>query len=202
MRSDFNPKRSAMGSLTRVMLGAGVAMLLGTSSVHAQSSVSDQADMFFRVINPLSHQTIRHLDFGKVGPGVPKTITPSDERAALVEFTGENLMDVKVAIQVPTELVSGANTMPFTGTAQFMAEQGDAPVTLDVRGVDQGGGWFEPAQLKIGTSTVDGVLSDADDLMGEIGNIYLNLGGSVTPANDQARGEYSGQITVTMTYMM
>lgn len=184
------------------LLAVGAALVAQPlERAQAQSTATDQADMTFRVIHPLTTQTVRQLHFGPVGPGVPKTIAPGDPRAAAVEFTGEHLMDVKIQFQTPSTLSSGANTMPFEATAHFWATAADTPILLDLRGTDVGAGYFDPAQLKLGAMSLNGALTAVDDLTATLSTLTVNLGGTVSPSQLQPRGAYTGQIVVTMNYV-
>ena len=152
----------------------------GASAVTATASAT--------VIVPIAITKGADLSFGKFAPGAGGTITVntsgvrsvsgvilssvgSSPSAARFDVTGDNNATYAITLTPPTDLISGSDTMAFTG----FSEVGSAPT-----GITSG-------------NAATGTLSGA-------GAQSIYIGGTLTVASNQATGSYSGTITCTVEY--
>jgi hypothetical protein len=162
--------------LTAVLFGAGA------STASAQTAQGD-IQALANVLTALSVTPGDDLDFGLVVQGVAKTVDPSAPASGTQsgKFTigGQVSQAVSVAFTLlPANLTSGANNLPITYTGIHHTSNTPA-----------GGTAFVPSA---------GV---ASTLLSGSGNLYIFLGGTVTPAAGQASGSYSGTVTVQVAYV-
>ena len=89
---------------------------------------------------------------------------------------------MRVAFTLPTQLTrtGGGGNLPITFTTTSAIAQGTGPSSVPVP--------FDP-----NTAITFTLVTSAD--------FYINLGGRVTPAANQATGNYTGSITLTCTFM-
>ncbi len=125
---------------------------------------------------------IRDLDFGAVIRGVPSTVLPTDPIQS-GRFYVRHLLNRQVQLRftLPTRLnrVAGGGNMPITFSTTSAIAQGTAPTSNPVT--------FNPNNTQTFT-----LVTSAD--------FYINLGGRVSPAANQATGAYTGTITLTCTF--
>ena len=125
---------------------------------------------------------IRNLAFGPVIIGIPSTVAPSDAvRSGQYRFTAPAGSRVRIDFDLPSQLNGPASAklpIKFGKTDAVLVGNapGSVPTALDPN---------PKANLKydMGTSTA--------------ANIFL--GGTVTPAGNQAPGSYVATITLTVT---
>lgn len=125
---------------------------------------------------------IRNLAFGPVIRGVPASVAPGDPvRSGRFYVRHQLNRQVRVQFTLPTRLtrVGGGGNLPITfGTTDGIA-QGTAPSSVPVV--------FNPNAAQTFT-----LVTSAD--------FNVNLGGRVTPAAAQATGNYTGTVTLTVTF--
>lgn len=137
--------------------------------------------------SPLLAQTtcagVRDLAFGPVVRGVQVTVAPSDPIKS-GRFYIRHILNrtVRVAFTLPTRLTrtGGGGNLPLTFTTTSAIAQGTGPSSVPVP--------FDP-----NTAITFTLVTSAD--------FYVNLGGRVTPAANQATGNYTASITLTCTFM-
>lgn len=149
---------------------AAAALLALPATVSGQSTTA-QIDATATVVAPIDVQAVADLSFGVVLPGVPTQVLPVDGGAFTV--AGAIDQDVIVDFTLPATLAAGALTMPVSFDGGYGAGAPDA--ALD--------------------PTIDSTLN-----LGATGGWDVFLGGTVTPAPDQAAGDYAGTVTLTVTY--
>lgn len=125
---------------------------------------------------------IRNLDFGVVIRGVQTSVSPSDPVKS-GRFYIKHVLNRQVQLKftLPTQLarVAGGGNLPISfGTTDAIAK-GTAPTSNPVT--------FNPNNTQTFT-----LVSSAD--------FYVNLGGRVSPAANQATGSYTGTIVLTCTF--
>jgi len=133
------------------------------------------------------------LDFDLVSQGINKTIGFENNVTAGTAIGGENTgrFHVEAATgshvsfnfsTLPSNLQVGEDgaTMPIVYTAAWGNTNDGSDVEEDLGSVSEEGG-----------DTVEGVVDGA---------FYVFLGGTVQPANDQAAGTYTADITLTAEY--
>lgn len=125
---------------------------------------------------------IRNLDFGVVIRGVQTSVSPNDPVRSGRFYVRHVLnRQVQVKFTLPTRLarVAGGANLPISfGTTDAVAK-GTAPTSNPLT--------FNPNNTQTFT-----LVTSAD--------FYINLGGRVSPAANQATGAYSGTIVLTCTF--
>lgn len=125
---------------------------------------------------------IRNLDFGAVIRGVQTSVSPNDPVRSGRFYVRHVLnRQVQVRFTLPNRLtrVAGGGNLPISfGTTDAVAK-GTAPTSNPLT--------FNPNNTQTFT-----LVSSAD--------FYINLGGRVSPAANQATGAYSGTIVLTCTF--
>jgi hypothetical protein len=125
---------------------------------------------------------VRDLAFGPVVRGVQNTVVPTDPiksgRFYIRYILNRN---IRVQFALPTRLTrAGGGNLPITFTTTSAIAQGTGPSSTPVP--------FDP-----NTAITFQLVSSAD--------FYINLGARVSPAANQALGNYSGTITLTCTFL-
>jgi Tfp pilus assembly protein PilV len=152
-----------------------VAVLLLTVSAlsFAQSTT---ANITANVNATLTVTRLTDLALGNVNQGATVTIASNVAAASSFLVTGAASTATVVTVTFPANLISGANTMPFTGVI---------PRWNTVAGA--------------GTSTAFGAITGGTTPTNATGNLWIYVGGGVTAGGSQAVGSYSGTITVGVT---
>jgi hypothetical protein len=132
--------------------------------------------------NVLAQLTVsgdRSLNFGNVIPGFARTVTPDQADAGRFILQGAGTLEVELDFgTLPTDLDGPAGaTLPLTfgaGSAGYGATGGavDSP--------------FDPGAAT--TANLTG------------GELFVFIGGTVTPDAAQATGSYTGTITLSVSY--
>jgi hypothetical protein len=135
---------------------------------------------------PLAGQSqvtgVRNLAFGVVIRGVPSTVAPNDPvKSGRFYVRHQQGRQVQVRFTLPTQLprVGGGGNLPISFGNMSAIAQGTAPTSVPVT--------FNPN----GARTFN-LVTSAD--------FYVNIGGTVSPAANQATGNYQGTITLTCTF--
>ena len=138
----------------------------------AQSNTADLTATA-QVLAPIDVSFVSDLDFGDVLPGVPMTVAPADAGAGQFTVTGATSEDVILDFTLPSNLTGGGDPIPVSFTAGW----GDDAASNSIDPTS-------PQTVNLGTTT----------------NIDVFLGGTVTPAINQAAGTYDATVTLTVTY--
>jgi hypothetical protein len=124
----------------------------------------------------------RNLNFGIVIRGVPNSVSPSDPIRSGRFYVRHRLnRQVQVRLTLPNTLArtGGGGSLPISFGATDAFARGTAgssvPVTFDPR------------------TTQTFTLQTSPDF-------YINLGGRVAPTAAQATGNYTGNVTLTVTF--
>lgn len=171
-----------MGTRTwKVGLGVAVALALWLGAP-AEGRAQNSADIaaLANVLTPLAVAGQQDLDFGDVFPGVAKTVTVTDVSAGRWLATGQSAAEVQLAFTLPANLVSGANNLPISFGANAAGHSTTNDPALAVT--------FDPAG---GTTANLGVVP---------AELYVWVGGTVSPAASQPQGLYTGTINLTVNY--
>lgn len=136
----------------------------------AQSNTA-QLTATAEVLAPIDVSFVADLDFGQVLPGVPTQVLPADGGQFTVAGAADE--DVILDFTLPASLTAGALTLPVSFDAGYGAGAPD--------------------------NTID-PSTDPTVNLGATGGFDVFLGGTVTPAIDQAAGSYDGTVTLTVTY--
>jgi hypothetical protein len=160
---------------------AGLALLLAPSGVFAQSSASANVGVTARVISAISIVPGQDLLFGFVAPGVNKTIAPDDATSGRFSLQGFGGVGVDITLTLPTNLTSGANSLPIDTWAGRHS-------TTDANG----GTTFTPVS---GTP-----ISLTFPNTGPTERLWFRLGARVVPSGAQPYGDYTGTVAVSVIY--
>jgi len=159
---------------TRV--SAVVAALLSLATAAQAQSASIQA--LANVLQPITVTGARDLDFGTVFPGVNKAIAVGDVTSGRFDLTGQASANLNLSFTLPANLVSGGNNLPIgTWTGCYNGTNSTATCTA-----------FTPSAANTATA-----FSGA-------GALFVWVGGTVSPAANQAAGSYAGTVQMTVAY--
>lgn len=163
----------------RILVALAAAAFALPGGVAAQASNQGIITATAEVQTPLTVSFIQDLDFGNVLPGVNKTIAPGDGADGRLQVAGASGYQVSLDFgTLPTALLSGGNNLPISfgaGSAGHGTTSGSV------------GSLFNPG-------------TGANANLSASGNLFIFLGGTVSPAIDQAAGTYEADITVTVDY--
>lgn len=162
--------------LTAALLGAGVSTATAQT---AQGNIQALA----QVLTALQVAADEDLDFGLVVQGIAKTVDPSAPASGTTSgqftITGQPSQAVSVTFTLlPATLTSGVNTLPITYTGVHHTSS------------TPGGGTAFTPSTGVNSTPLSGT-----------GNLYIFLGGTVTPGGGQASGSYSGTVTMEVAYV-
>ncbi len=147
------------------------------------------------IITPITATAIAPLAFGSITKGTTATVPPSSAAAAAVSFSGDEGDNISISLppSLTISTTSGAGGASMTVTINRSAlrvHTSNAQSTATALNASSGS-----ATTILSTDNGgDGVASDG------LGQAYLWIGGSVTPAAQQQRGSYSGTFTVSAAY--
>jgi hypothetical protein len=150
---------------------SGAAQTTAIASVNAVAHVSG--------IAPLTAAGVNDLNFGAVTAGTPKAPTSLASDAARFNLSGEVSTPVTVSYTLPTVLTgAGATTIPITFGATDGLLWTSYPATHTT---------FNP-NAPFFTN------------LGGSGNMIVGLAGTVSPPLGTTTGNYTGTITMTVSY--
>jgi len=164
--------RGIFYSLTAVLLFVSFGISQEQESIDAKATV----------LAPISFMEKRDLDFGtEVLPGRTYTVLPGDAtQAGRFGIWGAGLKEVNLTFSLPNNLTGTGDDIPVTfgATSATYAPNGD---------YTSGATSFNPA-----TGATTNLIAS--------GHLYVAIGGEISPPSDQAAGEYTGVITLTVEY--
>lgn len=135
---------------------------------------------------PLAGQStvtgIRDLAFGIVIRGVQTTVAPADPVKSGRFYVRHRLnRQVRIQFTLPTQLarVGGGGNLPITFPNNSGIAQGTAGNSV-------------PLTFNPNVAQTFNLVTSAD--------FFVNLGGRVSPATNQATGNYRGTVTLTVTF--
>lgn len=162
--------RSAVGTLS--LLGAVVAAAQAQTN---NASIQATAD----VQQPVNVAGAADLAFGAVFPGVDKTMTVTDGGAGRWSVSGQSAASVELTFSLPAALTNGPNSLAI-GT--YTGHWNNTVVS------PTGGTSFTPSA---GATTAT---------LGGAGQLYVYIGATVSPTTNQAAGNYTGSLSMTVAY--
>ena len=163
-----------MRTLTRVSAVVAALLSLATAA-EAQSANSNATAVVSQAMTVTGART---LDFGNVFPGVSKAIAVADPTSGRFDLTGQASANVNLTFTLPTNLTSGANNLPI-GTWT---------------------GCTNATNTTAGCSSFTPSGSASPTAFSGAGALFVWVGGTVTPAANQAAGTYNGTVTLTAAY--
>jgi hypothetical protein len=164
-----------MRSATVLSALTAASLSLGTASLHAQSTTIQAT------ANVLSAITVTgtNLAFGNVTPGVAKTVAITDAGAGLFVVTKAAASSVALSFTLPTNLTNGGNNLPIgTWTAGWNNTANNPAAATG----------FTPSSTA-STVPVGGA------------NLWVYVGGTVTPAAAQVAGTYQANVVMQIAYL-
>lgn len=164
-----------MRTVTVLSALTAVTLSLGTASLHAQSATIQATATVLSAITV----TGTNLAFGNVTPGVNKTILITDAGAGQFTVTKAAATSVALTFTLPTNLVSGGNNLPI-GTWT--------------------GGWNNTANNATG-ATAFTPSAAATTVPSGGANLWVWVGGTVSPAAAQVAGAYAGNVVMQVIYL-
>jgi len=163
-----------MYTATRVTILALALVAAGAATVQAQNNAT--VNVTAAVQQPITVTAANPLDFGTVFPGVPKGVTLASGSAGRFTVTGQGSAPVSLSFVVPANLTFGvSNTLPITFIGSW-------------NGINDPAG-FGVVFAGATAATFSGT-----------GNLYVFVGGTVTPSVSQAAGAYVGTVQMTVVY--
>ncbi len=163
-----------MRTLTRVSAVVAALLSLATAA-EAQSANINATAVVYQAMTVTGART---LDFGNVFPGVSKAIAVADPTSGRFDLTGQASANVNLTFTLPTNLTSGANNLPI-GTWT---------------------GCTNATNTTAGCSSFTPSGSASPTAFSGAGALFVWVGGTVTPAANQAAGTYNGTVTLTAAY--
>ena len=157
---------------------AVLVVLVLTQDIFAQQTpVTDNISAKGTVITHISVTAKRDLDFGNdIVPGVIKTVDKAAANSGKFSLAGQPNREMSITFTLPSNLVSGENTMPITFTTTDAGYQtGESLVG------------FNPAAVQNASFSATGTM-----------DVYL--GGKVTPAAGQVSGFYTAPVNISLQY--
>ncbi len=165
--------------MKKLMSGAAVLVLLAAAGTQAQAQ-SAAISATATVQSALTIAAVDNLVLGNAFPNVARTVLPSDAVSGSWSLAGAPNAEVTLTFTLPANLQDAAlNNLPISfaaSSAGYNVANSRAGLTL----VDPSG--VATTRLDAGT-----------------GNLYVFIGGSVTPTTQPA-GAYSGSITLATAY--
>lgn len=137
-------------------------------------------------VAPLAGQStvtgVRDLAFGIVIRGVQTTVAPADPVKSGRFYVRHRInRQVRIQFTLPTQLarIGGGGNLPITFPTNSGIAQGTAGSSL-------------PLTFNPNVAQTFNLVTSAD--------FFVNLGGRVSPAANQATGNYRGTVTLTVTF--
>lgn len=160
----------------RIARFAALAAVVVVPSLMQAQSGSIQA--LATVVTPLVVTGNAPLAFGNVFQGVAKTVASTDAASGRLSITGFSNSQVALTFTLPANLVSGGNNLPIDN---WDVRTNGTNVTTGATAV----------AVTSGTPVNANLVS---------GNLYLFVGGRVSPAAAQLAGSYAATITLAAAY--
>lgn len=160
-----------------IALGAGLSM---PAAVAAQNSDSDQIKASLTVIQALAVVGTQDLAFGTVLGGATVIVDWKDALAGAFEIDaapGEEIDVAFTALPAVLTLVGGTETVAITYTAGIN-DVNDPGTGTEIADLEAGGTGAVPAS----------------------GQVFIWVGGSVSPSTDQPVGDYEATLELTASY--
>lgn len=162
-------------------------LLVVTVAGYGQVSSTDDATVNVNayVTRTITADVVKSLEIGNVSAGIPKTITAEEEFAGEVSiFSTNRNTPFIVTISVPTELVTDGTSGDETATL---------PISFTFRGSAVNGSKGGLFTVEAGNEYWTGPSNSFGQVLRS-----LYIGATVTPAEDQQGGAYSGQVVVSV----
>ncbi len=164
--------------MKKILAGAAAVLALTTLAGQAQAQ-SASIGARATVQTALTISAVDSLLFGAAFPNTTRNVLPSDAASGSFTLAGAANAEVTLTFTLPANLTFGANNLPVTF--------GAASAGYNVANSRAGLTTFNPAA--VATTRLDA----------GTGNLYVFVGGSVSPTTEPA-GSYTGAITLATAY--
>lgn len=164
--------------MKKLLAGVTFALTLTALAGQAQAQ-SAQIGARATVQQALTISAVDSLLFGAAFPGTTRNVLPSDAASGSFSLNGAANAEVTLTFTLPANLVYSGNNLPVTfaaTSAGYNVANSRAGLTL-----------FNPSA--VATTRLDGTSGD----------LYVFIGGSVSPTTQPA-GSYTGAITLATAY--
>jgi hypothetical protein len=168
-------------------------MIAGNAAFAQSASLNSSAT----IVTPITGTALAPLAFGTINKGATASITATSSSAAQVGFSGDESDNITVTIPATVTISTtsgdegGSMTVTLNRAAVRYSPLGNIPAN-GAQSVDASSG-----SVTVGLSMDNQGNAVNND---GIGQAYIWIGGSVTPAATQQRGSYSGTFTVSAAY--
>lgn len=161
------------------------AVALAASAAQAQSgNVTVEAT----VLSPLTLTPVRVMQFGNAFPGVSRTIAATDAaNSGAIQIIGAGAAQVAISVQSLTTPLQCVGTCTGGTSADITLNVSTAARINTANATPTGATAFT-----IGTTPANANLL--------AGNLWLLIGGQMTPAANQAAGLYRGTVQINASY--
>ena len=168
--------RYAVATALLGVLGLGLTQ---RAAAQTSATASVNATAFVQGVAPLTATGVNNLDFGTVNAGTVKTPTSMASDAGRFNITGQASTPVTVSFTLPTQLTGfGGQTIPIVFNNTDGLHWTAYPTTFVA---------FDPNAPFL-TS------------LGAGGTLVIGIAGSVAPPAATITGNYTGTVTLTVTY--
>jgi len=160
-------------------------LLLFALAIPSQAQETAMIQATATVISSMTVQGTNGLAFGAVTPGVNKSVDKATAgQAGEWRVTGNPGAEVTLAFALPTNLDHATDpaTMPISFSSTDASYEDGT-----------GGGQSAPA------AAIDPSVTSTVNIAGD-GSLWVWIGGTVAPSVSETAGNYSGDITLTVTY--
>lgn len=164
--------------MKKVLAGSMMVLALATVANQAQAQ-SAQIGARATVQQALTITAVDSLLFGATFPGTTRTVLPTDAASGSFTLAGAANAEVTLTFTLPANLVNGANNLPVTFGATSAG--------------------FNTLNARAGQALVDPAAVQTTRLHAATGNLYVFIGGSVSPVAQPA-GNYTAAITLATAY--
>lgn len=169
---------------------AAVAASAGSTALAQSAGVTSTAT----IVTPITAAVTSQLAFGTITKGSLTTVPATSASAAAVTFSGDEgdniVVTVPATLQIATLAGSGSGITVAIDRSSLRSNSTNSQGNATLLNASAGS-----ATVTLSTDT------DGDALKNDgLGQTYLWIGGSVTPAATQQRGTYSGTFTISAAY--
>jgi len=169
---------------------AALLVLTGANAFAQSASVNSTAT----IVTPITAAATAPLAFGTITKGSAATVAATGSQAGSVTFSGDESDNITVTVPATATIstTSGAGSSMTVTIARATLRSHTANVQASATTLDASSGSATTALSA--DASGDGVGSDG------LGQLYVWIGGTVTPTATQQRGSYSGTFTVSAAY--
>lgn len=164
--------------MKKVLAGSLVVLALATVATQANAQ-SAQIGARATVQQALTISAVDSLLFGAAFPGTTRTVLPTDAASGSWSLAGAANAEVTLTFTLPANLVNGANNLPVTFGATSAG--------------------FNTINSRAGQALINPSAVQTTRLHNATGNLYVFIGGSVSPVAQPA-GNYTAAITLATAY--